>query len=350
MTKKLVLVNKPIHPAAFERLEKEANVLAPYGASADRVLTLLPQAQALILGIGLTMGPAELDLAENLEVIGRHGVGLDNVDIIAASERGIPVTFTPYGPTESTAEHALLLILATARRLAQLDRAVRAGQFSIRLQPEAMGYELEGKRLGIVGFGRIGRRLAEMCREALHMSVFVFDPYVDPQTVIGWGATYSQDLLDLARSVDVLSIHTPLSPATHHLIDREVIHAMKPGAILVNTSRGPVVDETALIEALQDGHLGGAGLDVYDPQPPAADSPLLQFDEVVLTPHVASFTHEGRRRMGLTVVEDVLRVLRGEHPQYLANPEAWSRRRAPGTQPGSGVAARDPSTRSSGGG
>ena len=122
--------------------------------------------------------------------------------------------------------------------------------------------------------------------------------------------------------------YAPLTTETYYLINRDVIRSMKPGAILINAARGAVVDEAALIEALQDGHLGGAGLDVYDPEPPAPDNPLFQFDQVVLTPHVASFTDEGRRRMGLTVVEDTLRVLRGELPQYLANPKVWTRRRS----------------------
>jgi phosphoglycerate dehydrogenase-like enzyme len=135
------------------------------------------------------------------------------------------------------------------------------------------------------------------------------------------------DLAALASQVDVLSVHTPLTPATRRLISRDVIRALKPGAILVNTSRGPIVDEAALVEALRDGHLGGAGLDVFDPQPPAPGNPLLEFDQVVLTPHVASFTHEGRRRMGMTVVDDVLSALRGERPLYLANPDIWPRRR-----------------------
>jgi D-3-phosphoglycerate dehydrogenase len=326
--RKTVLVNKPIHAAALQRLEEEATVLTPYAAPASEVLALLPLVHGVVLGTGLTLGAAEMDLAGNLEVIGRHGVGLDNVDVAAASERGIPVAYTPCGPTESTAEHALLLILATARRLAQLDQAVRTGDFQIRDRPEAMGHELDGKRLGVVGFGRIGRRLAEMCRQALHMTVYVFDPYLDPETIAGQGAICAKNLVELAGQVDVLSIHTPLTAETYRLIGREILRAMEPGAILVNTSRGAIVDEAALIEALQDGPLGGAGLDVYDPQPPAADSPLLQLDRVVLTPHVASFTHEGRERMGRTVVEDVLRVLHGERPEYLANPEVWSHCRA----------------------
>jgi D-3-phosphoglycerate dehydrogenase len=327
MLEKTFLVNTPIHIAALERLKEEVSVLTSYTASSKEVLELLPQVHGVILGGGFILGAAEMDLAESLEVVGRHGVGLDNVDVAAASERGIPVVFTPYGPTESTAEHTLLLILAAARRLSQLDRAVRSGNFHIRDQPQAMGHELKGKTLGVVGFGRIGQRLAEMCRDALQMSVYVFDPYLDPEAVSKWGATYLEDLIELASKVDVLSIHTPLTPETHHLINRDVIRSMKPGGILINAARGAVVDEAALIEALQDGHLGSAGLDVYDPEPPASDNPLFQFDEIVLTPHVGSFTDEGRRRMGLTVVEDTLRVLRGELPQYLADPKVWTRRR-----------------------
>ncbi len=327
MLEKLVLLSKPIHPDALERLQSQVTVLAAYEASPDEIRTMLPQVQGILLGVSPYLGPAELDLAVNVEVIGRHGVGLDNLDVAAATERRIPVTYTPFGPTESTAEHALMLILATARRLSQLDGAVRSGRFAIRVQESAMGHELDGKALGVIGFGRIGRRLAEMCRGALNMPVFVFDPYLDPEFVTGWGATHVGELTELAARVDVLSIHTPLTPGTRHLVGCDVIRAMRPGAILVNTSRGPVVDETALIEALLAGHLAGAGLDVYDPQPPAAGNPLLQLEQVVLTPHVASFTYEGRLRMGLTVVDDILQALRGERPRYLANPEVWPLRR-----------------------
>ena len=217
-----------------------------------------------------------------------------------------------------------MLMLAVARRLPQLDRAVRSGDFHIR--DRVMGQELEGQALGIVGFGRIGRRLAEMCREGLHMPVYAFDPYVDPDDVAEWGATYIADLVEMAGLVDVLSIHSPSTAETRQLVSREVIQALKPGAMLINASRGAVVDEAALIEALQSGHLSGAGLDVYDPEPPAPDNPLFQMDQVALTPHLASFTDEGRRRMGLMAVEELLRVLRGEKPLNLANPEVWERR------------------------
>ncbi len=319
---KTVLVNKPIHTVALERLREEVAVLTPYSASYAELLDMLPSVHGIILCAGLNVGAAEMDHAKQLEVIGRHGAGVDIVDVEAATQRGIPVTFTPYGPTESTAEHALMLMLAVARRLPQLDRAVRSDDFHIR--DRIIGQELAGKTLGVVGFGRIGNRLAEICREGLHMSVYFYDPYVDPETAKECGASCVQDLVELAGMADVLSIHSPLNDKTRHLISREVIQALKPGAILVNTSRGPIVDEAALVEALQSGHLGGAGLDVYDPEPPAPDNPLFQMDQVALTPHLASFTDEGRQRMGLTAAEDVLRILRGEKPLNLANPEVWA--------------------------
>jgi D-3-phosphoglycerate dehydrogenase len=323
---KTVLVNKPIHNIALERLRGEVLVLTPFQASYKELMGLLPHVHGVVLCAGLTMGPAEMDRATGLVVIGRHGAGVDIVDVAAATQRGIPVTFTPYGPTESTAEHALMLMLATARRLPQLDRAVRSGNFHIR--DRVIGQELEGKALGIVGFGRIGKRLTEICREGLHMPVYFFDPYVDAETAAACEAGQVNDLAELAGQVDILSIHSPLTGETHHLISRDVIQAMKPGAMLVNVSRGPVVDEAALIEALQSGHLGGAGLDVYESEPPSPDNPLFQMDQVALTPHLASFTEEGRRRMGLMAVEEVLRALRGEKPLHLANPEVWEHRRA----------------------
>jgi D-3-phosphoglycerate dehydrogenase len=321
-----VLVNKPIHPAALEQLRARAQVLTPFAAAPAEIDELLPTIEAIVLCAGYTVGPEAMDRAPGLRVVGRHGVGLDNVDLAAATARSLPVVYTPYGPTESTAEHALLLMLAAARHLPVLDRATRAGDFDIRNRPETMGIELRGKALGIVGLGRIGRRVAEMCRAALDMAVYVYDPYLDPQAVLDWGATPVPDLPELARTVDVLSVHIPSVPETHHLIDSTVLNALKPSAILINAARGAVLDEGALVEALQADQFHGAGIDVYDPEPPDPDNPLFTLDRVVLTPHVASRTEEGRRLMGMTVVEDVLRVLDGQKPCYLANPEIWQDR------------------------
>jgi D-3-phosphoglycerate dehydrogenase len=322
-----VLLNKPIHTSALKRLQEEAEVLTPFTATYDGLMELLLDIDGLLLCAGFAVGQREIEHAPRLQVIGRHGVGLDNVDIQAATAHGLPVVYTPYGPTESTAEHAFLLILSTARHLPMLDSGTRRGNFDIRNQPQSMGIELKGKTLGVVGFGRIGRRLAQMCQAALEMPVCVYDPYLDPRTVTEWGATPVDNLVELARQVDVLSLHIPATAETHHLVNKEVIQALKPSAILVNTARGAVVDETALIEALQAGHIHGAGVDVYSPEPPAPDNPLFQLDRVVLTPHVASKTEEARMLMGLTVVEDIVSVLKGHEPQYLANPEVWPNRR-----------------------
>ena len=188
-----------------------------------------------------------------------------------------------------------------------------------------VGRELEGKRLGIVGFGRIGRRVGEICAQGLNMTVFFYDPFVQDTRSLDYPASRVDNLVELAGMVDILTVHSPLTGQTRHLVSRAVIAAMKPGAILINTSRGPVVDEAALIEALQAGRLGGAGLDVYEQEPPDPDNPLFQMDRVALTPHLASFTDEGRRRMGLMAVEDALRVLRGERPLHLVNPQVWEK-------------------------
>jgi D-3-phosphoglycerate dehydrogenase len=322
-----VLINRPIHPTALAKLEEHATVVTAFTASTSELTEMLPQMDALLLCAGYSIGAQEMTKAPRLCVIGRHGVGLDNVDVQAATEHGIPLVYTPYGPTESTAEHAFALLLAVARRLPVLDRETRAGNFGIRNQLASRGQELKGKVLGIVGFGRIGQRLAEMCRQAFDMKVLVYDPYLDAETVQGLNATLVPDLCDLARRVDILSIHIPATPETHHLIDGKVIQAMRERAILINAARGTVLDQAALVQALQEERIYGAGIDVYDPEPPSDDNPLFTLDRVVLSPHVASNTEEGRLLMGTTVVQDIIAVLEGNRPQYLANPTVWKNRR-----------------------
>lgn len=321
-----VLVNKPIHPDAIALLQTRATVLTPYTESDDRVLEILAEAHGIVLSGNLRIGRADMINLPRLKVIGRHGVGLDTVDLQAATERNLPIVYTPYGPTESTAEHALLLLMAAARQLPRLDRAQRQGNFGIRSNFDAIGTELKGKALGVVGFGRIGRRLAEICRAAFDMTIHVFDPFLAPQQISEWGASPVSDIVELASRVDFMSVHTPSTPDTHHLIDSQVFDALRPEAIFVNASRGPVVDEAALVEALRQGSIAGAGIDVYDPEPPAADNPLFALERVVVTPHIASFTSEGRRLMGMTVAKDVLAVLYGEMPEFPANPQVWQTR------------------------
>jgi D-3-phosphoglycerate dehydrogenase / 2-oxoglutarate reductase len=316
---KKVLINKPIHSDAIKRLAEEVEVLTPYKANAAEILTMLPNIQGMVLCAGFKVGADTLENLHKLEVIGRHGAGLEIVDIQAATRKNIPVVYTPEGPTESTAEHAFLLMMAAARKLSMLNRAICAGNFDIR--DRVVGMELRGKNVGVVGLGHIGQRFAEMCSSALDMKVYAFDPFQTRDQVEARGIVYCDDLLEMARQVNILSVHCPAVPQTYHLINAAVLEALGPEGILVNAARGQIVDEAALIRSLTGGGLAAAGLDVYDPEPPAIDNPLFQLDNVVLTPHLASFTEEGRRRMGLMVAEDVLRVLRGERPLYPANPE-----------------------------
>jgi D-3-phosphoglycerate dehydrogenase len=316
---KKVLINKPIHNDAVKRLAEEVEVLTPYKANADEILTMLPNIQGMVLCAGFKVGADTLENLHELEVIGRHGAGLEIVDIQAATRKNIPVVYTPEGPTESTAEHAFLLMMAAARKLSMLNRAICAGNFDIR--DRVVGMELRGKNVGVIGLGHIGQRFADMCSSALDMKIYAFDPFLTREQIEARGIIYCDDLLEMAREVNILSVHCPAIPQTYHLVNAAVLEALGPEGILVNAARGQIVDEAALVRALTGGGLAAAGLDVYDPEPPAVDNPLFQLDNVVLTPHLASFTEEGRRRMGLMVAEDVLRVLRGERPLYPANPE-----------------------------
>jgi len=315
---KTVLVNKPIHQDAMDLLSKETNVLAPYTASEDELIEMLPDVHGIMLLMGLTMSAEVIAKCKNLEIIGRHGAGYDIVDLEAAAKQGVIVTNTPYGPTESTAELAFLLMMAAARSLTLFDSAFRKGDFHIR--QKVTGRELLEKNVGIIGFGRIGSRFAEMCKGAFNMNVYVYDPVIDRSQVEDFGAVYMSDLMEMVRQIDFLSVHCPLVPQTRHIINKEVLDAMKPDAYLINASRGPTVDEEALIAALKENKIAGAGLDVLDQEPPATDNPLFSLDNVVLTPHVAGFTDEGKRRMGVTAAEDILRVFRGEKPKYPVTP------------------------------
>jgi D-3-phosphoglycerate dehydrogenase len=281
----------------------------------------------VILGVAPTADAAFMDQAgQSLKVIARHGIGVDNVDLAAATERGILVVNTPDAPTESTAEHAVALLLALAKQVVAGDRNLR-GTANIshhRLQ----GTEVRGRTLGVVGFGRIGRRVAEICKQGLQMRVIAFDPYITPGQAEAMGVEAIDSLETLLDHADFLSLHPALSPETRHLISRPELRRMKPTAFLINVSRGPVVDEVALIEALESGQLAGAAMDVFDPEPPAPDNPLFRLPNVVATPHISSFTDLGRQAMSLGAVEQTLQVLRGERPPFLVNPEAWPGRAA----------------------
>ncbi len=257
------------------------------------------------------VGRKTLDLARHLRGIVTPGVGVEKVDVAAATELGIVVANSP-GNSVTVAESALLLMLALAKELPLWVAAARAGS-----EPTSSmrGMELHGKTLGLVGLGRIGRITARLGR-AFGMRVLGYDPYVTSSDV-----AEVVTLEEVLRESDFVSLHPVLTPETHHLINASRLGLMKSTAFLINTSRGGVIDEAALIEALQQGRLAGAGLDVFEIEPPQVDNPLLQMDNVIATPHGLSHADESVRRCAEMTEENVLSIVDGRLPPYIVNPQ-----------------------------
>lgn len=255
-----------------------------------------------------------------LKVIANYAVGYDNIDVKAAIERKIYVANTPGVLTEAVAEHTFALMLAIARRIPESDRFTRAGKY-VGWEPMLLlGTEVKDKVLGVVGLGRIGSRVAEMAAKGMGMKVFYHDPKQDPEFEKEFGAVYKKELDDLLKEADFVSIHVPLLPATRHLINADNLKLMKKTGYLINTSRGPVVEEKALVEALKAGTIRGAALDVFEEEPKLAPG-LSELDNVVLTPHTASATDEARGAMARLAAQAILDVLGGKAPENLVNKE-----------------------------
>lgn len=289
--------NEGVYSIVRAALPQGFELVTPDGDPVERVRDL----DFLIAG-KVTRGMIEA--ARKLRLIQAPGVGYDGIDLEAAAERGIPVAITTCGNPVEVAEYTILAMLAVSRRLIELDRELRRGRWMAwdrRLQ----SFNLCGKTLGIVGFGRIGSQVAPRAA-ALGMRVLYADVAPVPS------AFEQVDLETLLAGSDYVTLHVPLTKSTRLLLDRQRLAQMKQGAILVNTSRGEVVDEAALIEALQDGRLAGAGLDVFQKEPPAPDNPLLAMDNVVLTPHVASGTLDALRAKSVAYAENMRRILAGE--------------------------------------
>jgi D-3-phosphoglycerate dehydrogenase len=258
----------------------------------------------------------------NLKVIGRHGVGLDIVDLPAATELGLPVVHAPGSNSNSVAEHAIMLMLACAKQAVVIDQRTRKADWA-KGKWEGM-LEMNGKTLGIIGVGNIGRRVAQTAR-ALGMRVIGYDKYVAADELRNRGVEPMPDMASVLRQADVVTCHTPHTKETHHMIDAAAVAQMKDGVIFINTSRGKTQDETALLAGLESGKIRAAGLDVFEEEPVSSDNRLLQLDNVIVSPHIAGVTRETMKGMALQVTEEMLRVLRGERPHVLGNPDLWPR-------------------------
>jgi phosphoglycerate dehydrogenase-like enzyme len=299
-----------------------AVILGPGTATPEDLTSAISGAEAAIASSLLTYDAGVMDRAPGLRVIARTGIGYDKVDVDAATARGIAVCNAPDAPTTSTAEHAVALMLAVAKRLERIQAALRSGGRDFFAVHEAI--EIADRQLGIVGAGRIGRSVARLGR-GLGMETVAYDPFV--QRSADDDLDFVDSLGDLFSRADVVSLHVPLTDATRHLVDAGALAAMKPGSILINTARGGLVDNDALLAALEDGRLFGAGLDVTDPEPLPPGHPLLHRDDVVVTPHIATATTAGKARLYDSAVSQALQVLRHECPPHLVNPHVWPVRR-----------------------
>ena len=275
------------------------------GMSEAELVKEVAEVDALIVRSATKITRSVIEAASALRVIGRAGIGVDNIDCEAATEHGVVVMNTPLGNATTTAELAITLMMSLARHIARADRTVRSGSWS---KKGLMGTEVTGKTLGVIGFGRIGRIVAERAR-GLGMQVVAYDPYLDPGSSTGSGSRHGGvellSLDDLLQQADFVTLHVPLTDSTRNLISWERLARIKPGARLVNASRGGVVDEEAVLDALADGRLAGAAFDVLASEPPAEDHPLLQRDDVIITPHLGASSSEAQLRVATDIAEQI---------------------------------------------
>jgi phosphogluconate 2-dehydrogenase len=322
--KKQVVLYKKLSAPLMARLHEQAEVTLIESLDAEGLAKLrdaLPRAQGL-LGASLKLDARLLDLAPSLEAIASVSVGVDNYDIDYLTERRILLSNTPDVLTETTADTGFALILATARRVVELANMVRDGQWTRNIGPAHFGSDVHGKTLGIIGMGRIGEALAQRGHFGFGMPVIYHSHSPKPAIEQRFNAQY-RSLDELLQQADFVCLTLPLTAETEGLIGARQFALMRPETIFINISRGKVVDETSLIKALSERQIRAAGLDVFEREPLNHDSPLLQLNNVVATPHMGSATHETREAMAKCAVDNLLAALAGERPANLVNPGAW---------------------------
>jgi D-3-phosphoglycerate dehydrogenase len=301
-----------VKPTVFipEKIAESGTVLLR--TQCEIITDRLQDADAVIVRL-FKITANQLAECKQLKVIAKHGVGVDNIDVAAATARRIPVVFTPAANANAVAEHTLTLLLALARNLYPASAALRAGQWT-----KTEGVELAGKTLGVIGLGRIGRRVAEIARDGLAMEVLAYDPFVSESKF-----PLAASLDALLRASDFLTLHLPLMPETNHLLNTDRLRLCKPTCRIVNTSRGAVIDEPALADTLKEGRIAGAALDVFEQEPLPAGHPFLATPNLLLTPHISSSTKESLDRMARDAAQGVLDVLGGKRPQWVVNPDVF---------------------------
>ncbi len=315
-----IIVVQPIHDNGMKILSEAGEVVVPESSSDKEVSKAGRDAKALV--VRLTRVSADLmDAMPSLKVIGRNGIGVDNIDVKAASQRKIMVVNTPGTNSNSVAEYVIAAFMFLMKRLGPLDLHIKQGDWAFR--DSSRGFDVEGKTIGIVGMGQIGSILLKKCRTGLGMRTLVYDPYLSAEQIIESEAEACPSLEVLLNQADVVSIHVPLTNSTRGMFNNELLSKMKKGAILINASRGGIVDEEALSRLLQSGHLGGAALDVFAQEPPEKACPLWGVPNLLATPHIAGMTEDAAIRTAEAMCKDVAAVLRGDKPANLYNKDAF---------------------------
>lgn len=309
-----VLVAEPLAQEGLESLRAEAEVDVRLGLDRAALLESIAEYDAVIVRSATKLDREVIERAGRLKVIGRAGIGLDNIDLEAATRHGIVVVNAPQSNVLSAAEHTLALMLSLARNIPAADAALRAGRWE---RERFTGVELHGKTLGIVGLGRIGTLVAQRA-SAFGMRLVAYDPYVSRQRAAQLGIQLIPSVEELCRQADFVTVHLPKTPETVGIIGRRELSVMKPESRVLNTSRGGIVDEAALVEALEEGRIAGAALDVFDKEPPGPH-PLFELERAVATPHLGASTVEAQTKAGTTIAEQVLLALRGEFAPYAVN-------------------------------
>jgi len=314
---KKVLLSEPIDNAGMMTLESRVEVVVSPDPSEQSVGQLLQDADALILRTATQVTRKMIEDAAHLKVISRTGGGLNNVDIEAATNCNVVVCGVKGPQDRSVAEHAIAFMGALAKQFFYLDNETRRGSFKSRFEYRPVG--LAGKRVGLIGLGRIGRIVAEISIKGFGMEVWAYDPYIEPKAVEGTDIVLCEDMEEVIRTADFLSLHVPLTKETQGLMGPKQFDLMKPTAFIINTSRGEMIQEAALVEALKNERIAGAGLDVFEKEPPDAQNPLFVLSNVIVSPHTAALTRDTVAKLADGAAQNAINVLGGKEPSYSAN-------------------------------
>ena len=313
------VMTQAVCPEGLQMLDGVADVYVADNQDPNNYLDEMKDADALIVRIAKCDGHA-IENSPNLKVIGRTGVGYDSVDVKTATSHGIPVVITPGANNRSVAEHAVAMMFALSKNLVEAQQEMCKGNWEIRGAKKA--FELEGKTIGILGLGAIGRETAKIC-EGCGMKVAAYDPFLSKEQVEGYGAVYYENYEDLLKVSDVVSIHVPLTDETKNMISKKQLTEMKKTALIINCSRGGIINETDLVEALKAGEIAGAGTDVFCSEPPKTDNPLLNCPNLIVSPHSAAQTREAVIKMAQMCVKGCLAVADGKKWPFVADKSVY---------------------------